>query len=271
MIDVLRMGFTKKHLLKMTEEERGAFLLFGYTSNQANVLWKVIIASLNRDPPDPVDARVSAAQSQVLVRLMIGVLWEAWRAVETYFLKSRLGREYRPLLDADASLALQALQKYFGKQNEIAVLRNSFAFHHPKPHEIEAGFQNAANSGDVTEDEWAIYFTQGLLNCCFFMSDMAIAHGMAEALGENDVLQAHQRLLPKLRPIANQLSEFTFGFAAAVFKKYAGHQLSAVVVAKFENPPSMDDVTLPFFVELKPKEGGLLYPHLPPDGKKDRQ
>jgi hypothetical protein len=172
---------------------------------------------------------------------------------------------------ADASLALQALQKYFGKQNEIAVLRNSFAFHHPKPHEIEAGFQNAANSGDVTEDEWAIYFTQGLLNCCFFMSDMAIAHGMAEALGENDVLQAHQRLLPKLGPIANQLSEFTFGFAAAVFKKYAGHQLSAVVVAKFENPPSMDDVTLPFFVELKPKEGGLLYPHLPPDGKKDRQ
>jgi hypothetical protein len=33
MIDVLRMGFTKEHLLKMTEEERGAFLLFGYTSN----------------------------------------------------------------------------------------------------------------------------------------------------------------------------------------------------------------------------------------------
>ena len=88
MIDVLRMGFTKEHLLKMTEEERGAFLLFGYTSNQTNVLWKVIIASLNRDPLGPVDARVSAAQSQVLIRLMIGVLWEAWRAVEKYFLSS---------------------------------------------------------------------------------------------------------------------------------------------------------------------------------------
>lgn len=33
MIDVLRMGFTKAHLLKMTQEERGAFLLFDYTSN----------------------------------------------------------------------------------------------------------------------------------------------------------------------------------------------------------------------------------------------
>jgi len=94
MIEVMRMGFTKEHLLKMTDQERGAFLLFGYTSNQVNVLWKMSIASLNRDPPDPVDARVSAAQSQILVRLMIGILWEAWRTVETHFLKSRLGQEY---------------------------------------------------------------------------------------------------------------------------------------------------------------------------------
>jgi hypothetical protein len=267
MIDVLRMGFTKGHLLKMTQAERGAFLLFGYTSNQANVLWKVIIASLNREPPDPVDARVSAAQTQVLVRLMIGVLWEAWRAVETYFLKSPLGREYRPLLDAHAAEALDGLQKYFGKQNEIAILRNSFAFHHPKPSEIEAGFQNAANSTEVTDDEWAIYFTHGLLNCCFFMSDMAIAHGMAEALNEKDVLKAHKRLLPKLGPIANQLSEFTFGFAAAVFKKHVGQEISAAVVAKFENPPNMDDVRLPFFLDLKPKPGGLLHPHLPAEEK----
>jgi hypothetical protein len=235
--------------------------LFGYTSNQANVLWKVIVASLNREPPDPVDARVSAAQSQALVRLMIGVLWEAWRAVEGFFLKSKLGQEYRPLLDPQASEALSDLQKYFGNKNEISVLRNSFAFHHPRPEEIEAGFQNAANSSEVTDEEWAIYFTRGLLNCFFFMSDMTIAHGMAEALGEKDVLTAHQHLLPKLAPIANQLSEFTFGFAAAIFKKYVGHELSAVVVAKFDNPPSVDDVTLPFFIEPEPKAGGVLHPY----------
>ena len=43
MIDVMRMGFSKEHLLKMTDKERGAFLLLGYTGNQVNVLWKVII------------------------------------------------------------------------------------------------------------------------------------------------------------------------------------------------------------------------------------
>src|SRR5262249_51075228 len=145
--------------------------------------------SLNRGPPDPVDAHISAAQSQVLVRLMIGALWEAWRAVEKYFLKRTLGREYRPLLDSHAINALEELQWYFGKPNEISVLRNSFAFHHPEPSEIEAGFQNAANSEQVAEEDWAIYFTQGLLNCCFFMSEVAIAQGMAEALREKDVLE----------------------------------------------------------------------------------
>jgi hypothetical protein len=180
------------------------------------------------------------------------------------------GREVFPVeyTDSHASDALDQLQGYFGKPNEISVLRNSFAFHHPEPSEIEAGFQNAANSDHVADEDWSIYFTQGLLNCCFFMSDMAIAHGMAEALQEKDVLEAHKRLLRKLGPIANQLSEFTFGFAAAVFKKYVGHEL-AMIAAKFENPPNLDDVKLPFFVELKPKEGGLLYPYLPMEGKRE--
>lgn len=92
------------------------------------MLWKVIIAFLNREPPDPVDARVSAAQTQVLVRLMIGILWEAWRAVETYFLKSPLGREYRPLLDGPAAQALESLQKYFAEKmkSQFLEIRSPF-------------------------------------------------------------------------------------------------------------------------------------------------
>lgn len=262
MIDVMRMGFTKEHLLKMTEQERGAFLLFGYTSNQINVLWKVIVASLNRDPSDPVDARVSAAQSQILVRLMIGVLWEAWRAVENHFLKTKLGKEYEPLLDAEARAALEGLKKFFGNKNEVSVLRNKFSFHHPTVTEMEAGFSNAVKSNDVADDEWAIYLSRGLMNCFFFMSDMVIAHGMTEALGHSDVNEAHKVLLPKLGPIAKQLSDFTYGFVAAVFHKYVGDEMLLTVVAKFEDAPHVDEVRLPFFIEMEPKKDGILYPSL---------
>ncbi len=200
---------------------------------------------------------------------MIGILWEAWRAVETHFLSSKLGKEkeYEPLLDTEARTALGNLKDYFGKKNEIALLRNRFSFHHPDISEMEAGFQNAANSKDVSDEEWAIYVSLGLMNCFFFMSDMVIAHSMAEALGFKDVNEAHRVLLPKLAPVANQLSEFMFGFSAAVIRKYAGDEMDLTVVAKFEEAPRIDDVKLPFFMELQPKQGGVLYPHLPEGAK----
>jgi hypothetical protein len=262
------MGFTKEHLLKMTEQERGAFLLLGYTSNQVNVLWKIIIASLNREPPDPVDARVSAAQSQILVRLMIGILWEAWRAVQKHFLKDKLGKEYEPLLDPEAKRALEGLKKFFGKKNEIELLRNRFSFHHPNIAEMEAGFRNAANSKEVADDEWAIYLSHGLMNCFFFMSDMVIAHGMTEALGHTDINEAHRILLPKLGPVANQLSDFTYGFAAVIFRKYVGDEMPLTIVSKLEDAPHVDEMRLPFFMEMQPKKGRILYPHLPEEAKR---
>jgi hypothetical protein len=42
MIDVLALDGAKDLLtIKMTPAERGLFLLFGYASNQVNVLWKL--------------------------------------------------------------------------------------------------------------------------------------------------------------------------------------------------------------------------------------
>ena len=57
-IDVMRMGFNKADFLKMTPDERGSYLLLGYSSNQVNVLWKLVIAATNRQPTDPVDGRL---------------------------------------------------------------------------------------------------------------------------------------------------------------------------------------------------------------------
>ena len=170
-------------------------------------------------------------------------------------MKSKLGKEYEPLLDREARAALDGLKDYFRKKNEIALLRNGFSFHHPNMSELEAGFRNAANSKDVSEDEWAIYLTHGLMNCFFFMSDMVIAHSMTEALGFKDVNEAHRTLLPKLAPVANQLSEFMYGFSAAIFRKYVGDEMDLTIVAKFEDPPHIADVKLPFFIELQPKTG----------------
>jgi hypothetical protein len=109
----------KEHLLKMTPEERGLFLLLGYASNQVNVLWKLVIEMTNRSPTDPVDGKVSSAQTQIMVRLTIGVLREAWRLIETRLLSSKLRKEYVPLLDPTAEKALEDLKRRFRGDNAL--------------------------------------------------------------------------------------------------------------------------------------------------------
>ena len=82
MLDILRLPMPKETLSKMTSEERSLFLLLGYASNQVNLMWKLVIIATNHTPKNPVEQRVSGAQTQILVRHTIGAMWEAWLLVE---------------------------------------------------------------------------------------------------------------------------------------------------------------------------------------------
>jgi|GraSoiStandDraft_4_1057263.scaffolds.fasta_scaffold486503_1 hypothetical protein len=248
MIDVLRIPIAKADLMKLTPEERGLFLLLGYASNQVNALWKLVIIATNRSPTDPVDERVSAAQAQIFVRLLVGVMREAWALVEKRFLQAKLGKEFVSVLDPQARAALESLKKRFGQSNMIVAVRTHYAFHHPELDDMEEAFQLAAAA--TSEDaDWSLYMSNTLLNCFFFVSDFVIAHGITRAVGETDILDGHRKLLGDLAPIADELSEFTFGFAAAIFRKHFGSELTATIVAKLKDAPQIGDLTLPFYIE----------------------
>lgn len=248
MLDILQLPMTKETLAKMSLEERTLFLLLGYASNQVNVLWKLVIIATNETPDNPVEQRVSGAQTQMLVRLTIGAMWEAWLLVEKRFLGGMIGRDYVKLLDKEASEGLARLKKYFGT-SRLSAIRNKFAYHHPTNEEMEAAFQTAvnANSDDL---DWSIFFNRALLNTSFFVSDYVLIHGIANVLNEADVNVAHQKMMGDLAPVANDLSEFTFGFAKAIFQKYINRdELEMNLVAKIANAPDIDDVRLPYYVE----------------------
>jgi hypothetical protein len=249
MLDILRLPMPKETLSKMTPEERSLFLLLGYASNQVNVLWKLVIIATNHTPTDPVEQRVSGAQTQILIRLAIGAMWEAWLLVERRFLKSKIGRDFVPLLDTQAREALDRLKKRFAS-SPISIIRNNYAFHHPTNEQMEAAFQLAATNKDGEDIDWSVFFNQALLNTFFFVSDYVFIHGINDALKERDVNVAHEKLLRDLAPTANDLSEFTFGFAKAIFQKYINREeLIMTVVAKVGDAPNIDDMRLPHYVE----------------------
>jgi hypothetical protein len=255
MIDVMALNGAKDLLMKMTPAERGLFLLFGYASNQVNVLWKLVIVATNETPENPIEQRVSGAQTQIVVRLLIGVSFEAWRLVQGRLLGSELGKEFVPQLDHAATAALDRLKKAFGGSNMISTVRNDFSFHHPRPDDMEAAFQAAVKSGTMEEQDWGIYFTKTLLNTFFFVSDYVFAHGIALAVKDEDVNEAHKKLLMSLAPVANDFSEVAFDFARILYVKYLGPELGMTIVAQIKDPPNIDDLRLPFYTDVSP---GLL-------------
>jgi hypothetical protein len=250
MLEILRLPMTKEILGKMTPEERSLFLLLGYASNQVNALWKLVIIATNDILKHPVEERVSGAQTQIFVRLTIGAMREAWVLVEKGFLRSKLGKEYSPLLDAKGRAGLGNLKKRFGASNPLATIRNSFAFHHPTMDQMEAAFQMACNNRDSEELDWSVFFNRALLNTFFFVSDYVMVHAVTQALNETDLNEAHRKLLGELAPIAADLSEFTFGFAKAIFQKYINDkELVMYLVAMIDYATDIDTLRLPFYVE----------------------
>jgi hypothetical protein len=249
MLKIARLALPKEQLQKLTAGERSLFLLLGYASHQINTLWKLVVVATNEGTKDLVEKKVSAAQAQIFVRLLIGIMREALKLIEKRFLGSMLGKEYVPLLSPQATEALNRLKKRFSASDKFVVIRDGFAFHHPTLDDMEAAFQLAVKS-DGDDTDWCMYLNDALLNTFFFASDFVLVHGMTNAMGETDVNEAHRKLLGDIAHIANDLSTFAFGFAEAIFIKYFG-ELTATRVTEIENAPNIEDLRLPWFVETK--------------------
>jgi hypothetical protein len=66
----------------------------------------------------------------MFARFQIGILSEGWQLIDRRLLKSKLGKEYIPQLEAPPREALNALKVQFSR-SILAKLRNNVAFHHP--------------------------------------------------------------------------------------------------------------------------------------------
>src|SRR5215470_1378540 len=96
MIRVVRIPITKEQFRALPKDERALILLMGHALNQIAVLVKLVTFSTNKDPEDAIEGRVSAAQSQIILRFLFGTIVETWEFVRADNQKI-IGR-YLPIL-----------------------------------------------------------------------------------------------------------------------------------------------------------------------------
>jgi hypothetical protein len=223
--------------------------MLGYVSNQIQMLQKLLFFATQNDPEHEVEQHAAAVQTQMLVRLAVGAAFEAWRLIESRYLKNRLKQDYKDRLDAGGVIALDGLKKTFGQSALLSRIRNNYGFHHPKTTDVEAAFQAAADDPGL-DDIWKVYFSRHGFNSLFLLSDAVFAHGIAAQGETTDLVALQQQLMGELGEVCANVVQFAQAFFAAVWLRHFGDVILAQDIVKIEGAPQYDAVSLPFFVEV---------------------
>lgn len=169
MIEVLRVSVPAELLKRMTNEERTFFLLMGHAENQISIMYKVLRFSTNNDSSNKVEQLTASNQTQVILRLLVGLIYEAWiKLVNDRFLKrSNITVE----LTEKGKVAVSELQQHFGRSSLLGNIRNSFAFHYPDDEYMNKAFKLASQDQSLME-EWNWYLSTARTNSCYFVSEL---------------------------------------------------------------------------------------------------
>lgn len=248
MIEVYRIPVPKERLRALSRDERVLLLLLGHVSNQLSMLQKLIMFSTNKTPDRDFEQHATGVQTQMLVRLIVGAVNEAWQLVTTRFIQNPLQPEYLIRLDPPGREAFERLKRQFGRPL-FAAIRNTFAYHYPSSDEAEEAFQSAMNDESVT-DLWNLYFSRHGFNSLFLLSDLTYLHGIRKITNEQDLIAAQQKLMEEVSQASLDLVEFARSFFAAVWLRHFGEAIDARDVVRVEDAPMADEVVIPFFVDM---------------------
>ncbi|HEY1615020.1 MAG TPA: hypothetical protein VGF97_15145 [Rhizomicrobium sp.] len=247
MIPIYRVPVSKDKLLALAPEERVLFFLLGYAANQITLFQKLLILSTNNNPENSEEQVLAAAQSQMLARLAIGILNEAYEVIHKRFLGRLIGKEYVDRLDAGGRAALERLKERFGKSNLLTKLRTNFAFHHPSDGDVEAGFQATLKVDDLNA-YWNWYMANSPINFFYLASDLVILGGMMKTAKQDTLIAAQEVIMAEVRGANDDLLEFISAFVVALWRKHFGQEFESAICADITTAPNLMTTVIPFFL-----------------------
>lgn len=245
--EVYRVAIPKETLSKMPAEERNLFLLLGYAANQITLFRKLLIFSTNDHPEDTDQSTIAGAQTQMILRILVGVIAEGYELTRRLFLKQKIAKEYVPLLTEEDRAALERLSRYFGSQNLLHKLRNNYAFHHPYDVDLDGLFASAIADKSL-DGYWNWYIAHSPINVFYLMSDFVITHGMMQETGEKQPEAALRRIMTDIGRVGDDLIELIGGVVGVVWKKHFGAEIEAQVCADIAGARDLEAVIIPVFV-----------------------
>jgi hypothetical protein len=246
MITVYKVPISKAQFTAIPRDERALVLVSGHILNQVSVFLKLVRFSTCKDPTDPIEARVSAAQSQIILRCLIGVLVEAWEFIRRPVNQKIIGACLNDIGGGRAEY--DKLKRHFGSSGLLYKLRNNFLYHYPKPDELEHGFDWIPE-----DEEWEWYLSEANTNSFYFSCELVLGYGIMKATDELHHIGAFGIVMQEVHRVADTLPYFLMPLMKAILSKHLGPKvLEPHPGTSIEGAPKLDEFWIPFFAETTP-------------------
>jgi hypothetical protein len=247
-MELHRIILTKSSLAALPQAERSLLLLLGHASNEINVLSKLILMVRKDAPPSQIAEKVEAGQACVLLRVLVGQLYEAWELFRKRVQAIRpLHDKYVPLLDASGAAALQNLNRHFGGETPLTKIRNKVAFHYSDDDNLtEQSFLAVANTEPLE-----FYLTNQVGNSFYHASELIVmssALRIALSGTSNDDAAAFAKLSDIVINVSRDITEL-FGQLMGVIMEKCLPDLETQI-ENHPDGPQLSTLSLPYFIEF---------------------
>lgn len=245
-----KVNLSREQLDRIPPAERRLLVLIAHAANDIGALSKLFHFAAGSAADSGVLGQAENAQALVLARAVTGSIYEFWQLLQTSFFGPALSKIYEPQLDAEAQDALQALKRYFGRENLIGTVRNKFAYHY-SPDQVDAGY------AVLTEDDpLQIYLAQHNANTFYAFGDTIVGRAMLEAIRPGDHRAAFEALIAQTSEAVGHINTVIGALMIICISKYIGanlYDLGAEVI-EVEGSPESQVVRIPFFIEIESRK-----------------
>jgi hypothetical protein len=242
-MQIKKMTFFKNDIEVIDKNERDFLIGAAHISNEINVLSKLFQWMISK-PTNEIERRVMLTQGLMLGRILNGKLYESWQYLKKAFFGAQVSKVYCPILDEEASKALNELKSYFSSENIIGTIRNKFSFHYD-PIQFGAGFD--ALDPDVPLE---IFLGEQNANTIFAFSDDIVGRGLVDSINPDDKAKAMENFMND----TSKISGLILIFLGACMRLAIGRNLLNKKKVDFDiltlhDLPRWTDIKIPFFTQ----------------------
>lgn len=182
-----QLSMTRDQLASLEPAQRRFLLLGGHAVNELLTLQRLMALSVSDDDAHYITEHVGTGRSFILLRVLLGKVWECHELIRQRVLSNADVRQLLPLIPNEGREALERCKRRLGKDSRLAVVRGEHAFHYPSDDVIDKAFQTLPGDEPLcfylsNNDSATFYYASELLFAQAVMSTVA-GESMSEKIG----------------------------------------------------------------------------------------